>query len=357
MKEQRLRSERGLGAVSIEVSVRSALDIICELAAVACKADVSFVVQYIEKSGGFVLGAKGSNARRLTGKVRIEQIDEDSRPIVFFKALKSEPWFSSHAFNSIVPNPRNLIAIAIPFLGEATTYLVILNSRLSETSIDVNNLSKLANLASSIISSASQAPSSAMSSSGFSEGPPNSIAVTGTEAILAFLSRTLPKQPTLKAKNGVTYTIVRRWKSQLKETQVAAIQALKISNDSVTAQMAAAEIVETVSRLFVGMKFDSVVPIPGGSSGMSNSLSVQIGECVAATLKVPCLKCLETKTEIGASHPKKSMKLKPYSVLGKVTGNVLLVDDIATTGTHLKRAHTALTDANVAVFAIAWIGS
>jgi hypoxanthine-guanine phosphoribosyltransferase len=343
--------------VAIEVTARAALGIICELAAIACKAEVSCVVQSAEKSGGFVLAAKGSNVRKLTGRLRVEQIDEDTRPIVFFKALKSERWFSSHAFNSIVPNPRNLIAVAIPFLGASVSYLVILNSKLVESKIDVGNLSKLANLASSIIAADANTPSTAIGSSGFAEVAPKAVVATGQDAILAFLARTLPKQPTLKARNDIAYTVVRRWKSQLKETQIAAIQALKISNDSVTAQMAAAEIVETVSRLFVGMKFDSVVPIPGGSSGMSNSLSVQIGECVAAKLEIPCLNCLENKTEFGTSHPKKSMKLKSYSVLGKVTGSVLLVDDIATTGIHMKKAHAALTNANVAVFAIAWIGS
>jgi hypothetical protein len=343
--------------VSIEVTARTALDIICELAADSCKADVTLIVQSVEKSGGFVLGAKGSNARKLMGKVRIEQIDEDSRPIVIFKSLKSEAWFSSHALNSISPALRNLIAVAIPFLGEAATYLVVLNSKLELSKIDVGNISKLANLASSILTSYEQFLQSGESANGFAESSPKPVLATGTDAILAFLSRTLPKQPTLKVRNGIAYTVVRRWKSQLKDTQIAAMQALKISSDSVTAEMAAAEIVEMVSKVFVGMKFDSVVPIPGGSSGNAHSLSVQIAECIAAKLKIPSLNCLENKTEIGVSHPKKSLRLKPYKVSGNISGSALLVDDIATTGTHLKNAHSALTNKGVAVFAVAWIGS
>lgn len=341
----------------VEVTTRKALDIICELAATTCKADVSCVVRCAEKTGGVVLGAKGSNARKLTGKVRIEQLDEDSRPIVIFKAIDSELWFSTHALNLIVPNPRNLIAVAIPFLGPDVAYLVVLNSGLVLAKIDTANLSKLANLASSIIASVPSPRETATSLDGFAEVTPKVMSATGTDAILAFLTRTLPKQPTLKARNGIAYTVVRRWRSQLKETQIAAIQALKISNDSVTAEMAAAEIVDTVSKLFAGMKFDAVVPIPGGSSGISNSLSVQIGERVATMLKIPCSNCLHSKTEIGVSHPKKSMKLKPYAVLSKVSGTVLLVDDVATTGNHLEKAHLALTNEGAAVFAIAWIGS
>jgi phosphoribosylpyrophosphate synthetase len=247
--------------------------------------------------------------------------------------------------------------VAVPFLGQNVSYLIILNSGIPESKIDVAKLSKLANLASAIISSHAPRQAAETVSFGFQEASPRALTATGTDAILAFLARTLPKQPSLKAKNGIAYTVVRRWKSQLKETQIAAIQALKISNDSVTAQMAAAEIVDAVSRLFSGMKFDSVVPIPGGSSGMEYSLSVQIGECVAALLNIPCINCLENKTEIGTSHPKKSIKLKPYKVVGKVSGSVLLVDDIVTTGTHLEKAHIALTRERVAVFAIAWIGS
>lgn len=341
----------------VEITAQAALDIICELAAAACKADVSCVVQCTDKFGGIVLGAKGSNVRKLTGKVFVEQLDEDTRPIVFFKSIRAEAWFTSHAFNSIIPHPRNLIVVAIPFLGQDAAYLIVLNSELAESKIDVGNLSKLANLASAIVSSVAYPRASAISLGGFAEAEPKAITATGTDAILAFLTRTLPKQPTLKARNGIAYTVIRRWKSQLKETQIAAIQALKVSSDSMTAEMAAAEIVETVAKLFAGMKFDAVVPIPGGSSGMSNSLSVQIGERVAAKLNIPCLNCLENKTTIGASHPKQSMKLKPYSVLGKISGTVLLVDDIATTGTHLEKAHFALTRENVAVFAIAWIGS
>jgi hypoxanthine-guanine phosphoribosyltransferase len=345
--------------VPIEVDTRKALDIICELAATYCNASVCCVVLCNEKAGGHVLGAKGSNARKLAGKVRIEQLNEDSRPIVIFRDINLEPWFSSHALNSIIPNPRNLIALSIPFLGPDVAYLVVLNSGIAETKIDVGNMSKLANLASSIISTASLPPLATSSLDSFAEDAPRVLPVPaiGTDAIVAFLARTLPKHPTLKVRDGIAYTVVRRWRSQLKETQVAAIQALKISNDSVTAELAATEIVETVSKLFAGMKFDTVVPIPGGSSGMINSLSFQIGERVATKIKVPFLNCLESKTDIGSSHPKKSLKLKPYTVLGKISGTVLLVDDIATTGTHLQKAHLALTNHGVAVFAIAWIGS
>jgi hypoxanthine-guanine phosphoribosyltransferase len=343
--------------VQSEVTARAALDIICALAANACDADVSCVVQCTDKTGGLVLGAKGTNATKLNGKVRFEQLDEDSRPITVFKKIKSETWFSSHALKALVPDPRNLIVIAIPSSGETTSYLVILNYRRCESSLDVDNLSKLARLASAIMQSTHWPEAEAVNYTGFAEVASRTISSTGTDAILAFLARTLVKQPKLVARNGMAYTVIRRWKTQLKDTQIAALQALKVSNDPIASRLAADEIVETVTKMFSKVKFDYVVPIPSGSSGNPNGLSVQIARSISELLNIPFLNCLRNETEVGSSHPKKSIKLKPYSVEGNVTGMLLLVDDVATTGTHLKLAHAALTEKNVAVVTVAWIGT
>jgi hypothetical protein len=337
-------------------NIREALDIICELAIQACHSELACVVRCVDKTASKILGAVGTNATMLAGNAAIGSLDDQCRPMVNFPKVKTEKWFASHPLYSLAPDAKQLRVLSVPTSESLQTYIAVVSNENSRLPSDLPRLLKLAMLASAIIESTTghfQASANIVADQvGFREQADS----VGADAILSFLARTMPKIPALKGRNDFAYLVVRRWKSNFKDVQLAAIKGLKISPSAETISFAASEIVESVEKLFSKASFSCVVPIPGSSSGTANSLSLRIAEQVAQAMGLPFNNCLLGEIELGSSHPKKSMKIKPYKVTQPLSGQVLLVDDIATTGSHLIAARDALKLAGVGVFAVAWIG-
>lgn len=333
------------------------LNVICELAAQSCHADVACIVHCTTRQISEVLGAVGTNARRLAGNCNINQLDALSRPMIRFESLKKEKWFSDHPLATVFPDARRMHVVSIPTDAPEQTFLVVLDVGGARRKLEVTYLQKLAVLAGAILERRiAKLDRSVVAREEFAEAPPTSKSEVGEDAILSFLARTLPKAPALKGKGGFAYVVVRRWRAQLKDVQLAAIKGLKISPRAETVEFAASEIAQAVDQLFSGSNFSCVVPVPSGSSGTSNGLSVRIAEQVASSMGLPFNNCLDGEIDAGSSHPKRNVKLKPYRVTRPVSGQVLLVDDIATTGTHLALARDAIMSTGASVFAVAWIG-
>jgi hypothetical protein len=337
-------------------NIREALDIICELAVQACYAELACVVRCIDKTESQILGAEGTNATMLAGNATIALLDDQSRPMVNFPKVRIEKWFASHPLFSIAPDAKQLRVISVPSNEGSQTYIAVISNTNSKLPLDVRRLLKLAMLASAIVDQPNSHVKASASLIADQVGFREEAHPVGADAILSFLARTMPKIPALKGRNDFAYLVVRRWKSNFKDVQLAAIKGLKISPSAETISFAASEIVESVEKLFSKASFSCVVPVPGSSSGTANSLSSRIAEQVAQTMGLPFNNCLLGEIELGSSHPKKSIKLKPYKVTKPLSGQVLLVDDIATTGSHLIAARDALKLAGVGVFAVAWIG-
>ena len=326
-------------------------------------------IEEVQGGARLLAAVFGSKNRFISGPAAIPSLDIDERPLVTFGNVQRESWFTSHPLSRINPSAKSAVIVAVPFQGQRKGYIALLLNSPKEPQFDAAQLFQLAALAGAIIENHGHAeltedqPIIRVSQAiGFQESSAISEArisePQGEEAILAFLTRTLPKKPAIKSRDGVSFLVIRRWKSQLKDTQIAAMQGLKVSSQSSTAIFAATEIVEVITQLLPVSSFAAIVPIPGGSSGIANSLSVQIAEQVAFQLNLPLRKCLIAEhVQIGSSHPKKSYKLKPYTVEGKYNDRVLLIDDIATTGTHLEKASKALIKAGSQAVSVAWIGS
>jgi hypothetical protein len=163
-----------------------------------------------------------------------------------------------------------------------------------------------------------------------------------SETTVRFLLETLIKKPRLLVRNGSPYLALRQWRKQIKEYQVQAFFALKANDEVELLEPIATEITAMVKQTW-GYAFKHLVPIPGGSSGKSNSLSVKLGRLVAARLGIEfCEILIGSGVSIGRSHPKKSQKLQPYNLRRIPTGNVLILDDVATSGKHVELATAAL---------------
>jgi predicted amidophosphoribosyltransferase len=73
-------------------------------------------------------------------------------------------------------------------------------------------------------------------------------------------------------------------------------------------------------------------------------------------MKIPVVKALSLERVEGSSHPKTNVGRSPMRLEAAVVGDILLVDDVATSGRHLEEAALLLRNQNASVLPIAWIG-
>lgn len=171
-----------------------------------------------------------------------------------------------------------------------------------------------------------------------------------------FLDRTLIQKKSALERNGVGYVAVRAWRKDAKELQIAAMRSVKAAPTWAIAEKIALELTAFVDTFHGPNFFEVVVPIPAGSSGMKNSLTVLIASTVADRLRLPFRDCLVPQGVPGVSHPKKSQGIRPYSVDAPTLGRVLLMDDVATSGVHVEMAVRGLRAHGASASAMVWIG-
>lgn len=176
-----------------------------------------------------------------------------------------------------------------------------------------------------------------------------------SEPVTKFLFDTLISKQRLLGRNGAAYLALRQWRKPIKPYQIKAIEAIKAADEHISLEEVAAEMTTAVKKIY-GNLFTVIVPIPGGSSGKAKSFSVALAETMAQKMNIPCKDILVGQPVAkGASHPKKSASLKPYTLREKVSGHVLVVDDIATSGRHIELAIQALKPVSDFCAAVAWI--
>lgn len=185
---------------------------------------------------------------------------------------------------------------------------------------------------------------------GLAEAPPI------TEPTCDFLLDTLVSRQSVHHRNSVNYLSLRAWRKPLKQYQITALRSLKENPSEPFVGAIAREVAAASQRLFGRASVGSVVPVPCGSSGRPDCLSVRVAQSVSTILKVPFLNILEPQGKKGRSHPKNSARLAPYRVIGAANGPVLVVDDVASSGKHMELACSAIRDTGTAVTGIAWIG-
>jgi predicted amidophosphoribosyltransferase len=178
----------------------------------------------------------------------------------------------------------------------------------------------------------------------------------GIGSLYHFLDRTLLHKRTVHERNGVGYVSIRAWRKSIKDTQIAALRSIKMVPSKEIAEQISTDFLMFVTALHGATAFDTVVPVPAGSSNMKNSLSVLVAHQLAGRLQIPFNDCLSIQGAIGTSHPRKSAALKPYLMDDCILGRVLLVDDVATTGTHIEMAVRGLRNKGAVPTAVVWIG-
>ena len=340
-----------------------ALDDICKIAALNTGAMISFIFEYTDKKSSVVRGGTGVNIRRLMGNALIPPLHQTEFPILIAPDLSKEVWFSNHPIKSLFPFAKSMIAASIQCRGKRREInLVILNPAATSTNdlSIVATLTELTRVAAYVLNEQLESESCherlPALATGLSESstllPPNT-----NDPTAIFLLKSLIRKRSLRSRKSVSYVTLREWRKTVKDTQIAALTALKLNPSAQSVSQIATEIVDAINHLYDRMQFSSVIPIPCGNSGHSRCLSALLAQEIAVLLRVPYLEAFEGKLAAGSSHPRKSARLHPFKLRHAVSGNVLVIDDVATTGTHIEKAIELLRSNGVSPFAIAWIGS
>lgn len=192
--------------------------------------------------------------------------------------------------------------------------------------------------------------------------PPASEAVAptgngdGTGPVSRFLEDTLIKAQRLNRRNDTSYLTTRRWRSSIRKYQISAMRALKADAPEAFVQTIAAELANAMQAVHGSVEHCVVVPVPCGHSG-ENCLSARLAKGLAARLGVPLVDAFKPiDTVKGTSHPRKNASRASMRLANPVKVPVILVDDIATSGSHIDEAAKILRTDAPSVWPIAWIG-
>ena len=171
-----------------------------------------------------------------------------------------------------------------------------------------------------------------------------------------FLVSTLVRRGVMRTRGDMSYVTCRAWRKSIKDSQIAALRALKRDPPVNLVMTAAEEILNTVRKTMGTGSFASVVPVPCGSSNTTDCFAARIGRAVASSLGTPCIEPFEPRLRGGSSHPRRNASLPPLTLREKVSGPCLVVDDVVTSGRHIEQVSKALHSTASDQFRVGWIG-
>ena len=169
-----------------------------------------------------------------------------------------------------------------------------------------------------------------------------------------FLLATLIAQKRLLRRGPVPYHALYRWRSAVKDVQIAALKALKRDPGDAFLDAVAEDMAAAAGALFGSGTFKAVVPVPCGNSG-DNCLSMRLARLIAVRLGVDFIDAFEPLPQTGGSHPKSNLRRPAMRLKVKPKVPVLLIDDVATSGAHIEEAAQLLRRTAPAVLPLVWI--
>lgn len=338
-------------------------DCLCELAARTGRARAALITRHHTNSGALeVLGRYGT-VKTFEPEFELPLLDPVTKPMIAIQNIAQDAAFVGHPITKTVPAIHSLIAAVLSNRGTSErTTLKLLNPDIGifddlEAFACVSKLIAVYQLLFHYMELTGADPVRSLhpliKEGGFQEAE---AADVGPAA--KFLLDTLFHRQSLRSRGASTFVSLRTWRKSIKAHQIAAFVAVKHNPPDGFLAAVANEVVAAVQHLYGNRTIKTVVPIPGGSSGLRESFSVLLAREVAWKLDCPCVAALAGgQTESGTSHPKKSSRLKPYEVIEPVTGITLIVDDVVTSGRHFELAQMALRNSGATCFAVAWIGA
>jgi hypothetical protein len=331
---------------------------LCQLA--HCVGEAEFASIYLRRKAGLeVLASSGLILGFLTEDWWVP-VDPDRHPVLAVPDIAHHPLFAAHPVRAL-PGIRSVMMF--PFRVAAGVGGLGLANLPPERFDDFRAtcaLSQISSLAAAALESppmiGAEKTSLPAAAAGL-EDPVSGRGYAELEPASAFLLSTLIQRPAVRSRNGVSYLIARNWRAAIKTYQVLAMKAVKSDPPSSLVRAIGEEIAVTVRSVHGHAAVRNIVPVPCGNSCRDECLSVRVAADVASRLDAKFVRALKPQEGRGASHPKKSAKLKSYEVLEQPADGTLVVDDVATSGRHLQLAVEALRSPERPVLAVAWVGA
>jgi hypothetical protein len=170
-----------------------------------------------------------------------------------------------------------------------------------------------------------------------------------------FLLKTVIAKRRLITRDDVSYHALCRWRAPLKEYQLIALKLVKQHRPSDFIDRVAAQIATASRALFGSAAFGYVGNVACGHGG-PNCFARELARRVADKLSLPFIDLFAPLDVRGSSHPRKNSRRPAMSIANVPEGPVLLIDDVATSGSHIAEATRHLRDAGCAAFPVSWIG-
>lgn len=176
------------------------------------------------------------------------------------------------------------------------------------------------------------------------------------DPVARFLFESLPVRKRLIARNGINYLAVRTWAKPVKAHQIKAFAALKQNPPAYFVDAVVEELADAMISVHGKCVNASVVAVPCGHSG-PDCFSKQLAQSLARKLDLEHLQAFEDLAVKGTSHPKTNVKRPKMKLVSPPTKPVILVDDIATSGSHLEEAARLLSEHQGQVWPVAWVAA
>lgn len=168
------------------------------------------------------------------------------------------------------------------------------------------------------------------------------------------LDTVLPQRRVLRRK-AISYHALVRWKRGIQPAQIAALRALKADLPDAFVDEVGRQLMLAAAQLFGRETFRAIVGVPCGNSG-PNCLSQRLARVVAEGFELPLIDAFSPLDVRGSSHPRRNIARPRMTLQQAVTMPVLLIDDVATSGSHIEEAATRLLAAGApAVLPLVWL--
>lgn len=173
---------------------------------------------------------------------------------------------------------------------------------------------------------------------------------------MRFILSTLIAQRRLLERGNVAYHALARWRAAIKPWQIDALRALKTNPPAALIDCVANELATAAVDFHGRDSFDAVVPVACGNSG-EMCLAYQLAQAVAAQLDVVFVEAFDHIATTGSSHPRRNATRPSMTLCQAPTRRVLLIDDVATSGSHIAEATRLLRKTAASVLPLVWIGA
>lgn len=322
-----------------------------------------------------VIGRTGTLVNEFDMHHLMAVLNPHSAPLLLSPDVRADPRLSGDPLLDMMPHVKSLIAMLVPVADTAApTVLYVANPRKSSTQdgtlmqilsdlgaivrdilvLRSSHTRELADLRQGMADRTVEAEGSER----FNEAHNQESLQADVRAAATFLFETLVKRRGLHSRKGADYVSLRTWRLPVKKYQISALIAIKEGPSHGFVLRVADELAAHVRQAHGESVIRSVVPVPPGSSGKPDSLSIMLAEAVAKLLGAHYCNALMPvePVPLGKSTPRKSAHLAGYRLQQPVEGPVLIIDDVASSGRHIELAINACKSPTTAVYALVWIG-